>query len=160
MNSFEYYNPVRILFGAGELKKVAVEAKKLGSRACVVSYKELAFLQPLMDKIEGMLRQDGMEVFPFYEVEQNPEIKTVKRGVEFCRSNQVNLVIGVGGGSAMDAAKAMALISGRNYATPEDVKSMRHSVLRHRIMLNFAAMADGIQEETIIDAIVNSIKTP
>lgn len=108
MNSFEYYNPVRILFGAGELKKVAVEAKKLGSRACVVSYKELAFLQPLMDKIERMLRQDGMEVFPFYEVEQNPEIKTVKRGVEFCRSNQVNLVIGVGGGSAMDAAKAIA----------------------------------------------------
>ena len=60
----------------------------------------------------------------------------------------------------MDAAKAMALISGRNYATPEDVKSMRHSVLRHRIMLNFAAMADGIQEEQIIDEIVGAIKTP
>lgn len=60
----------------------------------------------------------------------------------------------------MDAAKAMALISGRNYATPEDVKSMRYSVLRHRIMLNFAAMADGIQEEQIIDEIVGAIKTP
>lgn len=108
MNSFEYYNPVRILFGAGELKKIAEEARKLGSRACVVSYKELTFLKPLMDKVEGMLRQDGMEVFPFYEVEQNPEINTVKRGVEFCRSNRVDLVIGVGGGSAMDAAKAIA----------------------------------------------------
>lgn len=60
----------------------------------------------------------------------------------------------------MDAAKAMALINGRYYCTPEDVKSMRHVVLRHRIMLNFAALADGIEEETIIDAIVNSVKTP
>ncbi|MDO4187346.1 MAG: MoxR family ATPase, partial [Lachnospiraceae bacterium] len=60
----------------------------------------------------------------------------------------------------MDTAKAMALMNGRYYCTPEDVKAMRHAVLRHRIMLNFAALADGIQEETIIDAIVNSVKTP
>ena len=60
----------------------------------------------------------------------------------------------------MDTAKAMALIGGRHYCTPEDVKSMRYSVLRHRIMLNFAALADGIEEETIIDAIFNSVKTP
>lgn len=60
----------------------------------------------------------------------------------------------------MDTAKAMALINGRGYCTPEDVKAMRHVVLRHRIMLNFAALADGVQEETIIDAIVNAVKTP
>jgi len=60
----------------------------------------------------------------------------------------------------MDTAKAMALINGRYYCTPEDVKAMRHAVLRHRIMLNFAALADGIQEETIIDAIVGAVKTP
>ena len=60
----------------------------------------------------------------------------------------------------MDTAKAMALIGGRHYCTPEDVNSMRYSVLRHRIMLNFAALADGIQEEAIIDAIFNAVKTP
>lgn len=60
----------------------------------------------------------------------------------------------------MDAAKAMALVNGRNYCTPEDVKSMRHSVLRHRVMLNFAAVADGVQEETIIDAIFGAVVTP
>lgn len=60
----------------------------------------------------------------------------------------------------MDTAKAMALINGRSYCTPEDVKAMRHVVLRHRIMLNFAALADGVQEEIIIDEIVNSVKTP
>ena len=37
---------------------------------------------------------------------------------------------------------------------------MRYSILRHRIMLNFAAMADDIKEETIIDAIIGTVKTP
>lgn len=60
----------------------------------------------------------------------------------------------------MEVAKAVALINGRGYCTPEDVKSMRYAVLRHRIMLNFAALADGIKEETIIDAIIGAIKTP
>lgn len=60
----------------------------------------------------------------------------------------------------MDAAKAMALINGRDYCTPEDVKAMRYTVLRHRVMLNFAAVADGVQEETIIDAIFGAVVTP
>lgn len=60
----------------------------------------------------------------------------------------------------MDVAKSVALINGRNYCIPDDVKSMRYSILGHRIMLNFAAMADGIREESIIDAIVGAVKTP
>ena len=60
----------------------------------------------------------------------------------------------------MTTAKAVALSNGRNYCIPDDVKSMRYSVLRHRIMLNFAAMADDVQVETIIDAIIGAVKTP
>ena len=60
----------------------------------------------------------------------------------------------------METAKAMALIGGRGYCTPDDVKALRYEVLRHRIMLNFAAVADGISEETIIDGIVGAINTP
>lgn len=60
----------------------------------------------------------------------------------------------------MTVAKVVAMLNGRSYCTPEDVKAMRYAVLRHRLMLNFAAIADGVQEETIIDAIVSAIKTP
>lgn len=62
--------------------------------------------------------------------------------------------------SFMDVAKSVALANGRNYCTPDDVKAMRYSILGHRIMLNFAAMADGVREETIIDAIVGAVRTP
>lgn len=62
--------------------------------------------------------------------------------------------------SFMEVAKSVALTNGRNYCTPDDVKAMRYSILGHRIMLNFAAMADGIREETIIDAIIGAVRTP
>ena len=60
----------------------------------------------------------------------------------------------------MEVSKAVALINGRGYVTPDDVKTLIHSVVRHRISLNFAAVADGITEELIIDKIVGAIQTP
>ena len=57
-------------------------------------------------------------------------------------------------------AEHLALVRGRNYVIPEDVRALIHSVLRHRISLNYAAVADGISEEQVLDAIVGAIPTP
>ncbi|MBR3280708.1 MAG: AAA family ATPase [Clostridia bacterium] len=62
--------------------------------------------------------------------------------------------------SFMQASKALALIRGRKYVTPDDVKDLRYSILRHRIALNYSAVADNVSVEQIIDALVNNIKTP
>lgn len=62
--------------------------------------------------------------------------------------------------SFMEAGKALALINGRTYVTPDDIKALSYSILRHRISLNFEAIVDEVQIETIIDAIINSIKAP
>ena len=60
----------------------------------------------------------------------------------------------------MECAKAYALLNGRSYVIPDDVKAVRYSVLRHRISLSFSALADNISVEEIIDAIVGAVKTP
>lgn len=60
----------------------------------------------------------------------------------------------------MEAAKAVAIINGRGYCTPDDVKTIRYAVLGHRISLNFSAIADGVTEEQIIDAIIGVVPTP
>ena len=57
-------------------------------------------------------------------------------------------------------AKASALMHGRTYVTPDDVKMVRHQVLRHRIGLNYSAVADNVTVEQVIDGIVNSVKAP
>jgi MoxR-like ATPase len=58
------------------------------------------------------------------------------------------------------AARALALLNGRDHVIPEDVKALRHVVLRHRIILNFEAIADRIAPETIIDTIFDSVQAP
>jgi len=60
----------------------------------------------------------------------------------------------------MRVAQALALIHGRDYVTPDDVKELRFAALRHRIILNFEASADGVHSEAIIDAIFSKITTP
>ena len=60
----------------------------------------------------------------------------------------------------LNIAKAVALMQGRTYVIPDDVKRMRHQVLRHRVNLSYAAVADGIAPETIIDQLVGSVRTP
>ncbi|MFZ1258181.1 MAG: MoxR family ATPase [Candidatus Saccharimonas sp.] len=60
----------------------------------------------------------------------------------------------------MQASRALALIHGRDYVIPDDVKELRFPVLRHRIILNFEAVADQIHPELIIEAIFSGITTP
>lgn len=58
------------------------------------------------------------------------------------------------------AARALALLAGRSYVIPEDVKNLAHRVLRHRMILGFAAAAEQVQVEAVIDAILGSVQTP
>lgn len=57
-------------------------------------------------------------------------------------------------------ARAVAIMSGRPYVVPEDVRFLIHGVLRHRLVLNFEALADGVRPETIIDAVLHHVATP
>lgn len=60
----------------------------------------------------------------------------------------------------MDVSKAIALMKGRDYVVPEDVKELICSILRHRITLNYAAVAENVTEEMIINKIIGVIPTP
>ena len=108
MNPFEYQNPVKVIFGAGVIARVGEEASKLGKKALVVSYADHVVFADVLACVCAKLSESGIEAVPFYEVEPNPEITMVARGVEKAKAEGVDLVIGIGGGSAMDAAKAIA----------------------------------------------------
>lgn len=58
------------------------------------------------------------------------------------------------------AARARALLHGRDHVIPEDVKALAHRVLRHRLILGFEAVAEGVPVESVIDAIVAAVQTP
>ena len=58
------------------------------------------------------------------------------------------------------AARANAMLHGRAYATPQDVKEVAHDVLRHRIMLTYEAEAEEVTSEKVIDKILSTIPVP
>jgi MoxR-like ATPase len=58
------------------------------------------------------------------------------------------------------AARARALLDGRDYATPHDVKRVALDVLRHRIVLTYEAEADGVRPEQIVEAVLASVAIP
>ena len=58
------------------------------------------------------------------------------------------------------AAKANAMINGRGYVIPEDIKQIAHEVLRHRLILTFEAEADEINTDKVIDIILEKIPSP
>ncbi len=60
----------------------------------------------------------------------------------------------------LQASRALALLAGRDYVIPDDIKSLRHEVLRHRVILGFEADADDVGAEELIDAIFAAVPAP
>jgi len=102
---FEFATATRIIFGAGKLKQIGPIAAEMGHRALVVTGLATARTQPLLDLLvaQGIDR----EIFP---VSGEPTLELVQQGLQHARLATCDLVIGFGGGSAMDAGKAIAAL--------------------------------------------------
>ena len=105
MLRFEFATATRIIFGAGTLKQIGPLAAEMGRRAFVVTGLSTAQTQPLLDLITAQGMQ--YETFP---VANEPTVETVQSGVRHVRHASCDLVIGFGGGSAIDAGKAIAAL--------------------------------------------------
>ncbi|SPE50901.1 Iron-containing alcohol dehydrogenase [Verrucomicrobia bacterium] len=100
---FEFGTATRIIFGPGRLSEAGPLAKEFGSRALVVTGRELQRAQPLL----ATLHACGVETASF-AVAGEPNLETVRRGVSQARQERCTQVISFGGGSALDAGKAIA----------------------------------------------------
>jgi alcohol dehydrogenase class IV len=100
---FEFATATRIIFGAGTLREVGPLARELAPRALVVTGANPRRAEPLL----ALLRQHGVDAFAF-PVPGEPEIETVQHGVALAKQENCGLVISFGGGSALDAGKAIA----------------------------------------------------
>jgi alcohol dehydrogenase class IV len=102
---FEFATSTRILFGPGEVRTVAPAAKQMGRQALLVlgrSPESAAFLIEAL-KLEGV----GCVCWP---IQAEPSVSLVRQGLELARQEQCDLVMAFGGGSAIDAGKAIAAL--------------------------------------------------
>ena len=103
--SFEFATATRIIFGAGKLAEVGSLAAEMGSRALVVTGKSAYRAAPLLQ----LLADDGVQAKTF-AVPGEPTIVLAQEGVRLARESGCDMVIGFGGGSALDAGKAIAAL--------------------------------------------------
>ena len=109
---FEYEQTTKIIFGSGRIKELPGLAAGLGNKILLVTGKKKSSREKLYDRITESLRNSGLTVFHFDKVSQNPTTKCVEEGTAIAEKEGCQVVIGLGGGSAMDTAKAIAVAAG------------------------------------------------
>jgi len=109
LNNFIYHNPTELIFGKGQLSHLKDKAAKLGASVLLVYGGGSIKRTGLYDKIISLLQEAGCQVHELAGVEPNPRLSTVKKGIGICREQGVNWILAVGGGSVIDASKAIAV---------------------------------------------------
>lgn len=109
MKAFDYHMPTKILFGAGRVNEVGQTVKSYGSRCLVVTGSVSVSKTDIYAKVAASLKDKGVDLFHYDGVTPNPTTDDVDAGVALAKKNHVDVVLGVGGGSSMDTAKAIAV---------------------------------------------------
>ncbi|MGN0633716.1 MAG: iron-containing alcohol dehydrogenase [Oscillospiraceae bacterium] len=105
---FSYHLPVNIIFGRGKACKVGEAAAGFGKNALIVTGSGSTKRSGLLDRVAESVKAAGLGAVIFDRVTQNPLTSTVYEAAALAKENGCDMVIGVGGGSVMDAAKAAA----------------------------------------------------
>ena len=105
MRNFDYYNPVKILFGKGKIAEIAKWIPK-GMKVMMTygggSIKKNGVYEQVMDALQGF------DIVEFGGIEPNPKYETLMRAVELAKQENVGFLLAVGGGSVIDGTKFIA----------------------------------------------------
>ena len=107
MRNFTFQAPTKIIFGKGAEDSVGKEVKKFGEKV-LLHYGGGSIKQyGLYDRVISSLKKEGLEITELGGVRPNPRLSLVQKGIELCREKRIDFILAVGGGSAIDSAKAI-----------------------------------------------------
>ncbi len=108
MKNFVFENKTKIYFGKGQIENLGKETARFGKKVLLVygggSIKKIG----LYDEVIGRLNDFGLTVYELAGVEPNPRHTTVNKGAAICKKERIDVLLAVGGGSVIDATKAIA----------------------------------------------------
>lgn len=111
MLNFDLYLPTKLIFGIGTIERIGIEAKGVGKKALIVTGKRSSQKNGILERIIELLSKENIESVLFNKIQSNPRNDMVDEGGEIARAEKCDFVIGVGGGSAMDSAKGIAVVA-------------------------------------------------
>lgn len=109
MEGFSFYMPTKIVYEKGSIKKVAEYAKEYGKKGLLITDKMMLETPIVKDVIKSM-DEEKLDYLIWSEIVPNPRDVDIEKGASFAIEEQIDYLIAVGGGSAIDTAKAMGAI--------------------------------------------------
>jgi alcohol dehydrogenase len=107
---YSFFMPTINLMGSGAVADVGNQAKTLGGSKALVVTDQALKSAGLVDKVTGVLEQDGVTSVLFDQVQPNPTVANVEMGEELYKKESCDCIIAVGGGSPIDCAKGIGLV--------------------------------------------------
>lgn len=111
INKFNFYMPVEVHFGEGELDEVGKIIKDLSRKAFLVTGRTSMRKLGITDRVVKLLKDNSVDVVLYNNISPNPTVKMVDEGARIAREQNCDLVVGLGGGSVLDAAKGIAVVA-------------------------------------------------
>ncbi len=108
MENFTFWNPTKLIFGKGQLEQLKKEVPKYGKKVLLVYGGGSIKRSGLYDQVINCLKEIDAQVFELPGVEPNPRISTARKGVEICKTEGIDFLLAVGGGSVIDCTKLIA----------------------------------------------------
>ena len=153
MKDFNFYAPTRVVFGRESEEKLPQLIQQYGGGKVLVHFGGgSARRSGLLDKVEKMLTEAGINYVELGGVVPNPLLSKVREGIELCRREHVNFILAVGGGSVIDSSKAI----GYGVGYPGDVwdfwdgKAVPQSCLPIGVMLTIPAAGSEMSSSCVI----------
>lgn len=109
MENFIFHNPTKIIFGKGTENNVGEELMKYTDSVLLCYGGGSIRKSGLYDRVINSLKENGISYAELSGVKPNPRLGLVQEGIELCRSKNIKFILAVGGGSAIDTAKAIAV---------------------------------------------------
>lgn len=105
LTSFDFQSRTRLIFGANSIKRVGELAKQLPAKRILLVTDSGIVAAGHAERVKTILETQGLSVFVFDQVQENPTTGCVDRCLDVAKANQIDALIGLGGGSSMDTAK-------------------------------------------------------
>ena len=128
---FQFYLPVRVVAGPQAVRRCGPRFAALGKKCLIVTGRHAAAACGALGDVTEALHENGVSWELFDEVGENPLLSDCVRAAALCRACGASFVVGIGGGSPMDAAKAIALLAANPQITGDDLYTAadRHPAL-------------------------------
>lgn len=109
MENFTFYNPVKLIFGKDTVDQIGIETKVYGNKALVIIGKNSVKKSGLYARIISLLNMQGINSVCYEGIKSNPTFEDADNAIQLAKSENVDVIIALGGGSVLDTAKAVSM---------------------------------------------------